>query len=288
MGDIRLSVIVPTCGRSTLENTVQSVMNQMRIHDELIIVGSRVPEQFPSDMGQLKWGYDNRPGLFQFLHRDNKGCRADNSTMSGPKNQTHGPQGTESGAVERDMGDAVATGTHLLHIDDDDIFVKDAFEKVRAAIAKDPNRVLIFRMEYGIKNQWISPYSIDIDGVPTLGVQERVALAAFGGMEMVFPRVSPNPRWEQEGEMRNSCEDYFNTKRYLEALGTEPVWPRKTIGIVRPTREQILFHTGRDTNPLYAPQPAWNGVQQRRMKCGESPLRPEVLAAMARRRAGKK
>jgi hypothetical protein len=221
-------------------------------------------------------------GRMRFIHRDNKGCREDNSTKSGPKNETHGPRGTESGAVERDMGDAVATGTHLLHIDDDDIFTETAFNDIRAAICLHPRQVLIFRMEYGIKDQWFSPYSVDIDGVPTLGVQEHVGMAYFGGMMMCFPRVSPNPKWEQHGEMRNCCEDFFNTKRYLEALGTEPVWPRKTIGIVRPTRGQVLLHTGRDAEPLYAPQPAWNGRQQPRRTF--KPLNPVIEAAKTLRR----
>ncbi len=247
-----LSTIIPTCGRSTLENAVASVLHQLHPEDELIIVGSRPP---------------NIEGRWNFIKRDNRGCREDNSTKSGPRNETHGPRGTESGAVERDIGDAAAKGTHLLHLDDDDVFVKTAFDDIRAAIRLYPRQVLIFRMEYGIKNQWISPYSVDIDGVPTLGVQEYVSMGTFGGMEMVFPRVNPNPKWEQEGEMRNVAEDLFTTMRYIQTLGIGPVWPRKTIGIVRPTRGQILYHTGRDTEPLYAPQPAWSGRQDSRRRC---------------------
>jgi hypothetical protein len=283
MGEVRLSVIVPTCGRSTLENTVESIVHQLEKGDQLIVVGSRPPEQF-NDTDFLQ---KRPPGAsWWFIPRDNKGCRPNNSTLSGPPNATHGPEGTQSGAIERDMGDAVATGTHLLHIDDDDIFTKDAFANIRLWAGENPNRVLIFRMAYGIAHQWISPHAIDLDGVPTLGVQEKVALAAFGGMQMVFPRVTPNPKWDGEGRMKNSCEDYFVTKRYLAALGTEAVWPGVTIGIVRPTAAQILAHTGLSTEPLYAPQPAWNGRQEPRRKIKDG-HRPEVQAAIDRRRAMK-
>lgn len=272
MGQIRLSVITPSCGRSTWENTIASIKHQLGSEDELIAVGSRRPE--------------NLGDQDKFIYRANKGCRPDNSTLSGPKNETHGPRGTESGAIERDLGDAVAIGTHLLHCDDDDVFVRTAFDDIRAAICLHPRQVLIFRMEYGIKDQWFSPYSVDLNDIPTLGVQEHVGMAYFGGMMMCFPRVSPNPKWEQEGEMLNTCEDFFITKRYLAELGTEAVWPGKVIGIVRPTREQVLLHTGRISDPLYAPQPAWSGTQQPRRTF--KPLNPIIEAAKALRRSKRK
>ena len=241
---IRLSIIIPTSGRITLENTVASVLHQLAPEDELIVVGARAPQQFPHPQGR-------------FIHRDNGGVLANQLSV-----RTGRELGHPSGAEERDLGDAAATGTHLLHIDDDDIFTKTAFADIRAAIRRHPRHVLIAQMKYGMKDQWVSPYSVDIDGEPTLGVYEAVELGNFGGMCMVFPRVKPNPPW---ADGKNSAEDFFVTKRYLEALGTDPIWPHITIGIVRPSVKNLQDNDACVITPVYAPQVFWNGRHESRL-----------------------
>lgn len=272
---IRLSVIIPTAGRSTLENTVESVLHQLGPGDELIVVGNRPPASrfWEKEVDPKGWSY-------QFIHYDNGGVLANQlSVRTG-----HAP-GHPSGAEERDLGDSIATGTHLLHIDDDDIFMKDAFENIRRSLILNPDKVHIFQMKYGIEKQWISPCAVDIDGEPTLGVHEAVSMGNFGGMQMVFPRVKPNPQWVNEGGNKNIAEDYFVTTRYIAELG-EPVWPHITIGIIRPTEKQLQEHHALVVRPTYAPQPFWNGHQQPRIIPGRGTMKTKAMldAALKRRK----
>lgn len=265
---VKLSIIIPTCGRETLENTVESVLHQLRKGDQLIVVGSRPPDQLNQQAPCAPPGV----GIYYQYHNNGGILQNQLSVRTGKE------PGHPSGAAERDLGDSVASGTHLLHIDDDDIFTKNAFDDIRRVVALNPERVHIFQMKYGMQPQWVSPYSVDIDGEPTLGVHEAITLGNFGGMQMVFPRISPNPKWDDE---RNTAEDYFVTKRYLEALDTDPIWPHITIGIIRPTAEQVAEHTGREVQPIYAPQPFWDGrVDVRRVP--ERPYSANMMAALRR------
>jgi hypothetical protein len=276
---IRLSVVIPTAGRETLENTVESVLNQLRKGDQLIVVGQRPPEQFRAKHPCAA------PGVWiHYEPYSNGGIRPDQLSVRTGKEPGH-----PSGAEERDLGDSIAVGTHLLHIDDDDIFTKSAFDDIRRVVAENPERVHIFQMQYGKTHQWVSPYAVDIDGAATLGVHEKVCIGNFGGMEMVFPRVTPNPKWVGEGGNKNVAEDFFVTTRYLQALGTEPIWPHITIGIIRPSAAEIEEHTGRIVKPVYAPQVFWNGRNEARRVPGVGPLNtPEKREKARLRRLGVK
>lgn len=270
---IRLSVIIPTAGRSTLENTVESVLHQLRKGDQLIVVGARPPEQFRSEMPCAP------PGVWiHFEPYANGGVLPNQLSVRTGKDPGH-----PSGAEERDLGDSLAVGTHLLHIDDDDIFTKDAFENIRRSLILNPDKVHIFQMKYGMQPQWISPCAVDIDGEPTLGVHEAVSMGNFGGMQMVFPRVKPNPQWVNEGGNKNIAEDYFVTTRYIAALG-DPVWPHITIGIIRPNEKQLKANNALVVRPTYAPQPFWNGVQQPRIVPGRGTMKTKAMLEAAKKR----
>jgi hypothetical protein len=263
---IRLSVVIPTAGRTTLENTVESVIHQLGPEDELIVVGQRPPAQFPHPQGK-------------FIHWENGGALSNQLSVKTGKEPGH-----PSGAEERDIGDAAATGTHLLHCDDDDIFTRDAFAAVRRGIREHSSRVLIYQMKYGMQPQWVSPCSVDIDGEPTLGVHEAVSMGNFGGMQMLFPRVNPNPKWVNEGGNKNIAEDYFVTVRYIGALGTDPIWPHVTIGIIRPNEKQLKEHRALVVRPTYAPQPFWNGRQQPRIVPGQGTMKTKAMKDAAEKR----
>lgn len=271
---VRLSVIIPTAGRVTLENTVESVLHQLQKGDQLIVVGSRPPEQFRSPRPCAAPGV-----MIHYEPMNNGGVLANQLSV-----RTGHEVGHPSGAEERDLGDSIASGTHLLHIDDDDIFTKYAFENIRRSIILNPERVHIFQMKYGMQGQWVSPCSVDIDGEPTLGVHEAVSMGNFGGMQMVFPRVKPNPTWIGEGGIKNVAEDYFVTTRYLKALDTDPIWPHITIGIIRPDAKQLKYEDAYVNHPTYAPQVFWNGVQQPRIIPGQGTMKTKAMAEAAKKR----
>jgi hypothetical protein len=108
----RVSVVVPTIGRATLQDAVDSAAWA----DEVIVVydDSRIPADPPE--GALVYA-----------------C--------GP---TH-----HWGAEQRQLGIARATGTHLAFIDDDDVYAPEAGRLIIRALRARPARVHVFKMRDG-------------------------------------------------------------------------------------------------------------------------------------------
>jgi len=110
--DIRLSVVVPTLGRSTLERALASAAGA----DELVVVfdvaggGSATPCQLPP-----------------------------NAIL------TEGYFGVTGGHAGRAHGITLATGTHLAFFDDDDVYTPHAIRLMREAACERP---VIFRMDH--------------------------------------------------------------------------------------------------------------------------------------------
>lgn len=113
--DIRLSAIVATVGRPSLERALRSVASQLRDGDEIVVVG-------------------NGPDL-------------DVRVQLVPRARflPH-PSGNNWGYVERQFGMERARGTHLLFVDDDDILLPGAVAAVRAQLEREPDRPAIFQM----------------------------------------------------------------------------------------------------------------------------------------------
>lgn len=120
--NIRLSVIVPSINRNSLLRTIQSIAPQLASDDELIVVydGPGYPY---CELSTVKY----------------KGSIVLTCTTS---------QTNNLGGAQRDLGMSLATGTHLMFCDDDDIFVPDALELTKAQIEKTPDVPLIFQMRY--------------------------------------------------------------------------------------------------------------------------------------------
>lgn len=118
---VRLSVIVPTCGRTTLENTLRSAFAcGMRPQDEIIVVGDgpqpkakEIVERFGSK--QIK-----------FIETEAGDWRG--------------------GGHQRNTGMDRASGSHLIFMDDDDEYINQALERIRNDIQKHPGRLLLYRI----------------------------------------------------------------------------------------------------------------------------------------------
>jgi hypothetical protein len=264
-----ISVIVPSCGRSTLEYTVQSIINQLLPGDELIVVGPRKPEVLVP-----KWDFRDD---FKFVHRDNGGC--DPVTMKSLSTEP----GYPSGAVERDMGRAVATGSHLMVIDDDDIYLPNALELAREAIRKQSLLVVasgeappihIFRMQYGYQKQWKSHFSKDMtdrrvwrgrdpEEVWVLWGDPIMEIGNIGGSMSVYPNNELLGKWDCAGGLKNVAEDFHIVANYNAAAKVRPVFHPEVNSIVKPTPQQIADHLGlpRPAFIQYAPQAVvnWDG-----------------------------
>lgn len=109
--DVRLSIVIPTLGRPTLEATLASCADA----DEIVVVldtaqGGSLPCELPSNV---------------ILHEGNFGVRG--------------------GHAGRAHGITLATGTHLAFFDDDDVYVPGAIDVMRDAACDLP---VIFRIDH--------------------------------------------------------------------------------------------------------------------------------------------
>jgi glycosyltransferase involved in cell wall biosynthesis len=190
--EVRLSVIVPTCGRPTLKNTILSIGPQLLDGDELIVVHDG-PGDFWPDFNV--------------------------SLGVGKLRLTQTPVKTaNNGASQRDKGMELATGTHLMFCDDDDIFTPDALAAARDAIGRHPENMLVFRMQYGADNRilWRVPvYELCNVGTPMF----------------VVPNLRLLPPWQ--GWQAN-IHDYLWGRAVQDELGLRAIFIDKVISIIRP------------------------------------------------------
>jgi len=106
-----ISFIVPTTGRASLAETLDSI--QPRDGDEVLVIG--------------------RP-CHRWLHTGVRYIDCD---------PFH-----DFGATERSIGIAAARGSHLAFMDDDDVYAPGARALMADAIARTPDRPVLFRMRY--------------------------------------------------------------------------------------------------------------------------------------------
>jgi len=240
-----LSIVIPSCGRSTLENTVNGLMSQLFRGDEIIIVGPRYPEIGP------QWSTQN----VRFIQYDNGGCHPDNSSKTAAPGALHGKQGSKCGGEEKDIGFAAAEGTHILTIDDDDIFTYYALSEARIAISRHLSRLHIFRMRYGEEDQWRSHLAREIDERWEMGFEDLGLVEGnIGGSMYLYPRIENAPKHTRAVP---GGEDYHTFMAYVDRLGS-PVWHDFAWSIIRPSRTDLITHVGaRYAVPKYTPQPLW-------------------------------
>lgn len=207
--EIRLSIVVPTCGRPTLERTLMSIDWQLHVGDEAIVVGDgdqpgarEVFERFggPADRPDSKcWQYGETPATRCW------------------------------GNAQRDRGIELAQGTHLLFIDDDDAYQPDALDRVREAVSQSGYETAhIFRMRFGPGHPagWTTP--------PTIVWTEPVMRAQNLGTPMVVLPNRPEllPSWT-DGDAGDVYSDFLFLRRAVPRFGT-PVWHEACIAIIRP------------------------------------------------------
>lgn len=123
---VKLSVIVPTCGRASLYTTLHSIwMNGIRSDDEVIVIGDGRQPEAARIVGAFK---------------DRLTVRYEETAPSGCV-----------GAAQRNHGMAIATGSHFMFMDDDDVYVNGGLNKGRNAAFYNPDRPVIFRLRSAAK-----------------------------------------------------------------------------------------------------------------------------------------
>jgi glycosyltransferase involved in cell wall biosynthesis len=156
------------------------------------------------------------PGDELFLLRDDSGDAGDT-----PRNQT----------MHR------AAGSHLLFMDDDDVYVPGAFAKMRRFADENPGRIGIFRMEYTtgpkrwrvpeLKNRNVSTQIFLVPNAPgKLGVWEHRG-TIHGDYTFIeeTARLQGEPVFVDEvtvrvRPIRNPAQRLYVRARYRAALGT--------------------------------------------------------------------
>lgn len=161
-GEIRLSIVIPTTGRESLRKTLLSIeAGGVQAQDEVIVVGDG-PQPRAEEICR------------EFSARMKVRFQASRETR-------------QFGAHQRNLGMAMATGTHVLFIDDDDCYKPEGLKTVRAALSQAPDRLHLFRIEamsdrHPFKVLWSDP-NFRIGNVGT----QMIALPIVEGLLGIWP-----------------------------------------------------------------------------------------------------
>ena len=130
-----------------------------------------------------------------------------------------------------------ATRTHLVFLDDDDVFVPGAFASMRSWAAQNPKRVGIFNRRGNTGSlQWTEPVLRRGSVAPPNFLIPNVPgkVARFGPQSQ-DPRIQAEIA-EREGE---EWSDSFFVRRTAELLGSEPVFVNVTTTHARPEENRL-------------------------------------------------
>lgn len=177
-----LSVVIPTVGRRSLRHTLESLRAQ-RID--------------PAAFEVLVVGDGPQPHAREIFDR---------VALSHWRYLEHGPT-RSSGNAQRMAGIDAAVGGYLLFIDDDDVYMPRAFERVLEATMLHPGRVLMFRTDrFGLLS-WKRP---------------ELRLGNVGSLNFVVPRLPG-----RLGSFVGGAQAYTGDFDFIEQTVTlqgEPVW----------------------------------------------------------------
>lgn len=199
---IGLSVVIPTLGRSSLTRTLKSVMPQLIDGDELIVIADTAGDVWNSRRA---------------LMRCRRGLHAKHvwsHLVSGPGNEEG------QGYSQREFGVRYADKSHIVFIDDDDIYAEGALALFREHACEVP---VIFRMDH-----------------PYLGLVWNTPELRFGNvgtpMFVVPNKKSKLGEWKSHTVIGGKPVggDYEFIRGSVENLGG-PIWREEVVAIVNPT-----------------------------------------------------
>lgn len=157
MSDPSISIIIPTLGRPSLMRTLLSVMHQIRGDDEVLVIGD-----------------GPQPAAEEIVSR-----------WKGRLRYIEGPRTRAWGHAQRNLGMERAGGKFLSFMDDDDIYVPDALEKMRRAIEEVGEAYFLFRIRYMSTVLWRVP------DIARANVSTQMALVANNRDRLGTWRPSP-------------------------------------------------------------------------------------------------
>lgn len=188
-----LTVTVATLARPTLARALASIRSQGLLPgDEVLVVGDG-----HRPAAEAAFAASGLPGRY----------------LVGPATPA-GP--AAGGGSQRDFALPSARGTHLLWMDDDDVYTPHALAAVRAAAAEHPSRPLFFRMYHTRTRELIWRH-------------HRPELGNVGTICICFPNDPARlGRWGR----KRACDWEFVASSLPRF--PEPVWREEVIACVRP------------------------------------------------------
>lgn len=202
-----LSIIIPTIGRHSLQQTIESI--ELDDNDEIIVVGDGPQPQ----AYEIVKSWDNLNIIY----------------IEGPKTGCYGNK-------QRQLGMENAKGTHLMFIDDDDVYMPGALDAVRTAIELKPDRLMLFSF-------------VNIHGL-VLWTEPTARISNISTQQIVFPNC---PEWLGTwGERYEGDYDFIrSTINRWPGGDRNVIWSRTILVDTRkPIRTELLdlpqgwFHHG--------------------------------------------
>lgn len=123
-----LTIIVPTIGRASLRNTLDSIASQLQIFDQVFVVADGI---YPESKALVK------PYGIQYTYFE---------LPDGPHH--------DWGARARNFGIERAAKAYIAFMDDDDQYLPGAFLSMKDAIRNRPGSPFLFRMMHGKSILW--------------------------------------------------------------------------------------------------------------------------------------
>lgn len=199
---IKFAICIPTIGRESLRNTLESVLSQTQLGDIVIVIGDghfahqtaiRICKEFgpnpPLYLAKVPW----------FEPQNNWG---------------HGPSNWGL-----DILKSHPLWTHYMRIDDDDVYSYNALNVIRLHVKKFPNRPLIFQMKFQNGN--------------VIWKDNEHGIGHYGTPNFVIPRANEMPHW---GTVY--AGDFTFIQHACQMFG-EAVWIPEITTVIRPHEKVV-------------------------------------------------
>jgi len=201
-----LSIIIPTCGRPTLRDTLSGIASQVHAGDEVILVGDRPLPAIRPLVEKFQ-----REGLSIFYSEVFESL-------------------SQYGNVQRDYGMMRAHNPWLLFMDDDDIFSRNALAVIRGELRNSARVPHLFSMWY------------DGDGIK-LWKTQAIVKGNISTQMFVVPRRGDLPAWScTDKDQRWTDYRWFNSLTTTIFSPGQVIWHPEVTCHFRPRPATLLGH----------------------------------------------
>jgi len=203
---MKLSIIIPTIGRETLDATLNSIrFSHVTVPIEVVLVND-----------------GNHPAAFDLYLKYQRDLEINYLSLDTMHN--------DFGAHARNMAYRVATGTHFAYMDDDDIYSLGGVETIIADITAQPTKLFLYKCLWF----WTGLHVWSTKGDLSRNFQPNKLLNLIGQC-FVHPHLKFKygywrPEWPHE--------IYFINETLLHHPPDSLIWREDVIAHIRPTGKE--------------------------------------------------